>query len=166
MVNLSSFIRYHAARTPEKTALVYAGQAISYAELEARVLAVAAALASRGAGPGDIVAMMMKNSAAFIEIAFAASYLGAIFLPVNYRLAADEVGFITDNAEARLILADEEFSDRLPPGLDTVLLDGALQADAAAWRRLMRASRRRGCGPLKTCSAWSTRRAQRTGPRG
>lgn len=130
MVNLSSFIRYHAARTPEKTALVYAGQTVSYAELDARILAVAAALVARGTGPGDVVAMMMKNSAAFIEIAFAVSYLGAVFLPINYRLAADEVEFITTNAAARLILADEEFAGRLPTGLDAVLLDASLQADA------------------------------------
>ena len=67
-------------------------------------------LAAQGIGPDDVVAVMMKNSAAFLEIAFATSHLGAVFLPINFRLAADEVEYIAANAGAKLVLADEEFA--------------------------------------------------------
>ncbi len=131
MVNLSTFIRYHAARMPEKTAVIYEDRSITYAELYQRVEAVAAGLGARGIGRGDVVAGVMKNSPAFLEIAFAMSHLGAIFLPINFRLSADEVGDIVDNANARLAVVDEEFAAVVPSGLDHVLLDPRLQADAS-----------------------------------
>ena len=45
-------------------------------------------LASRGIGAGDVVAVLMKNSAAFLELVFATSHIGAVFLPINFRLSA------------------------------------------------------------------------------
>ena len=103
MVNLSAFIHFHALRQPDKTALVYDGSRISYAEFDARIGRAAAFLASRGIGAGDIVAVFMKNSAAFVELAFAASHLGAVFLPVNFRLSGEECGYIVTHAGARLL---------------------------------------------------------------
>jgi acyl-CoA synthetase (AMP-forming)/AMP-acid ligase II len=110
MVNLSSFIRFHAARSPERIAVVFMDQRITYAELSRRIERTAGYLAAQGIGPDDVVAVMMKNSAAFLELAFAASHLGAVFLPINFRLAAAEVEYIAANAGAKLVLADAEFA--------------------------------------------------------
>ena len=52
----------------------------------------------------------MKNSAAFLELVFATSHIGAVFLPINYRLSADEVGYIVGNSGARILIADEELA--------------------------------------------------------
>ncbi len=85
MINLSSFIRYHATRTPERLAIgLCANRRISFAEFYQRIEKAAGYLAARGIGPNDVVAVMMKNSAAFVELAFATSHLGAVFLPVNF----------------------------------------------------------------------------------
>ena len=84
MINLSSFIAFHARRTPDRCALKYRGEEISYADFDARIRRVGGWLASRGIGPGDVVAVLMKNSAAFLELVFAASHIGAVFLPINY----------------------------------------------------------------------------------
>jgi len=67
-------------------------------------------LLAQGIGPDDVVAVRLKNSTAFLELLFAASHVGAVFLPINYRLSADEVGFIVDNSGARPLIADEEFA--------------------------------------------------------
>ena len=113
MINLSSFIAFHARRTPERCALKYRGEEISYAAFDERIRSVGGWLSSRGIGPDDVIAVLMKNSAAFLDIAFAASHIGAIFLPINYRLASDEIAYIVENAGARVLIADEEFgSDR------------------------------------------------------
>lgn len=131
MVNLSSFIRFHATRAPQRIALVFKGQRITFAELSRRIERTAGYLAARGIGPDDVVAVMMKNSAAFLELAFAVSHLGAIFLPINFRLAADEVEYIAANAEAKLVLADAEFAaavENISPA-PAVLLDDAAQSD-------------------------------------
>ena len=110
MINLSSFIAFHARRTPDRCALKYRGEEISYATFDARIGKVAGWLVSCGIGRGDVVAVLMKNSAAFLELVFAASHIGAVFLPINYRLSADEVGYIVGNAGARLLIADEELA--------------------------------------------------------
>ena len=111
MINLSSFIAFHARRTPDRCALKYRGEDISYAEFDARIRRVGGWLASRGIGPGDVVAVLMKNSAAFLEFVFATSHIGAVFLPINYRLSADEVGYIVGNSGARILIADEELAE-------------------------------------------------------
>jgi fatty-acyl-CoA synthase len=130
MVNLSSFIRFHAARTPESLAIIYEGERVSYRALMARIEATAGWLARRGIGPEAVVAVLMKNSAAFLEIAFATSHLGAVFLPINFRLSRDEVGYIADHAEAKLLLADEELSGSVPPGVAVAFVDAAAQRDS------------------------------------
>ncbi|TNE36247.1 MAG: acyl-CoA synthetase [Alphaproteobacteria bacterium] len=129
MINLSSFLKYHATRWPDRIAIIYDETRISYGALWTRVQQLARYLEARGIGAGDVVAAFMKNSPAFIEISFACSYLGAIFLPVNYRLATDEVAYITGNAKASLLFGDLEFEDILKLELPVVLLDDAMQAD-------------------------------------
>lgn len=130
MINLSSFIRFHAERTPDKTALIYQDVRLSYAAFLDRIARTGGALRAKGIGAGDVVAAVMKNSAAFLEIAFAASHIGAVFLPVNFRLAKDEIAYIIGNAEARLLIADAEFATNVPDGIACVLLDAAAQRDA------------------------------------
>src|ERR1700736_7043197 len=107
MIALSSFVRFHAVRSPARPALAYAGGHIGYRELMHRIETAAGWLAARGIGPGRVVALLMKNSAAFVELTFATSHLGAVTLPINYRLAADEVRYIPDNAEAPVVICGE-----------------------------------------------------------
>jgi acyl-CoA synthetase (AMP-forming)/AMP-acid ligase II len=129
MVNLSSFIRFHATRTPRRIAIVFKDQHITFAELLRRIEKTAGYLAAQGIKPDDVVAVVMKNSVAFLELAFAVSHLGAVFLPINFRLAADEVEYITGNAEAKLVLADAEFAAAVANIQSKILLDDAAQAD-------------------------------------
>ena len=130
MINLSSFIAFHARQTPDRCALKYRGEEISYAAFDGRVRTVGGWLASRGIGADDVVAVLMKNSAAFLDIAFAASHIGAVFLPINYRLAAEEIAYIVENAGARILIADEEFAANAAGPAPIVLVDEAAQADA------------------------------------
>jgi fatty-acyl-CoA synthase len=128
MINLSSFIAFHAKRTPDRCALKYRGEDISYAAFDERIRRAAGWLASRGIGADDVVAVLMKNSAAFLELVFAASHIGAVFLPINYRLSADEVGYIVGNSGARLLVADDELAAIAAGDAPVVLLDETAQA--------------------------------------
>ena len=134
MANLTEFLAFHARRTPGRTALAYNGAEISYAEMMARAHSGARWLAERGIGKGDVVALLMKNSAAFFDLVFAVSHQGAVLLPINYRLAANEIEYILSNASATLLIADQEFegvTSQLPEGsVDSIfLLDSSAQAD-------------------------------------
>ncbi|NLD70344.1 MAG: AMP-binding protein, partial [Limnobacter sp.] len=71
MVSLSASVAWWARTEPDRTALVYANQRVSYGDLQDRVEAAAGLLAAQGIRPGDVVALLMKNSAAFIELALA-----------------------------------------------------------------------------------------------
>src|SRR5689334_15512488 len=128
MINLSSFIAFHARRTPDRCALKYRGEDISYSGFDQRIRRVAGWLASRGIGPGDVVAVLMKNSAAFLELVFATSHIGAVFLPINYRLSADEVGYIVGNSGARILIADEELATTTAGHAPIVRLDDGAQS--------------------------------------
>jgi fatty-acyl-CoA synthase len=131
MINLSSFIAFHARRTPDRCALKYHGEDISYGNFDARIGKVGGWLVSHGIGVGDVVAVLMKNSTAFLELAFATSHIGAVFLPINYRLSADEVGYIVGNSGARILIADQEFATSAAGGAPVVLLDEAAQSGAS-----------------------------------
>jgi fatty-acyl-CoA synthase len=130
MINLSSFIAFHARLTPERCALKYRGEDITYAAFDKQIRTVGGWLTSRGIGANDVIAVLMKNSAAFLDIAFAASHIGAIFLPINYRLASEEIAYIVENAGARILIADEEFSANASGPAPIVLVDEGAQANA------------------------------------
>jgi fatty-acyl-CoA synthase len=130
MVNLSAFIAYHARRAPDRVALIHDGREITYAAFLRRIERLAALLVAKGIEPGHRVAVFMKNSPAFLEIAFAASHVGAVFLPVNFRLVAEEADYILDHAGARLVFVDAEFADSVA-GREAVIVDADAQADAS-----------------------------------
>ncbi|MFL6837104.1 MAG: AMP-binding protein [Bradyrhizobium sp.] len=130
MINLSSFIAFHARRTPDRCALKYRGEDISYANFDARIRKVGGWLASRGIGAGDVVAVLMENSTAFLELVFATSHIGAVLLPINFRLSADEVGYIVGNSGARILIVDKDRAAVAAGGAPVVLLDETAQSSA------------------------------------
>ena len=108
MIALTSFIAFHARRTPEREALVYEDLRLGYGALLDNMTAMAGRLAALGLGPGDVVAACLRNGPAFYDLAFAASHIGAVFLPLNFRLAADEIAWILGHAGARRLFADAD----------------------------------------------------------
>ncbi len=130
MVNLSSFIALHARMTPDREALLYAGRRLTYACLLEEVEIVAGWLAASGVGEGDVVAMLMKNSAAFIVVSIAVGHVGGVFLPINFRLSADEVAYIVGNSGAKLLVADQQLQASAAGPAPVVLVDADAQADA------------------------------------
>jgi acyl-CoA synthetase (AMP-forming)/AMP-acid ligase II len=80
-----------ARRDPDAPALVCEGDRRSFGELEERARRLAGALAARGVGPGDHVAMLQYNGIEFVEAFLAIQKLGACAVPVNFRLSREEV---------------------------------------------------------------------------
>ena len=110
MPNLSRLVRHHAQSSPDRAALAYAGSDVSYGELWRRIGAGAGLLRARGVERGDRVALLMKNSAAFIELALAVSHVGAVLVPINFRLARDEIDYILRDSGAVLLFCDGELA--------------------------------------------------------
>jgi fatty-acyl-CoA synthase len=94
-----------------KLAVVCGETRLTYAEIGARVGALTVALQSSGIKPGDRVGLLHKNCHRVLETYFAAVHACAVLVPLNYRLTAEDLAFIIDDTETRLILADMEFAD-------------------------------------------------------
>ena len=95
---------------PGRLAVVHGDRRITYAELYARCRRLASALVKRGIGPGDTVAVMAANIPAHLEAHFGVPMAGAVLNAINTRLDAAAVAFILDHGEAKVLLADREFS--------------------------------------------------------
>jgi len=106
-------VRFHAARTPDKLALLdlASGRAATYAELDRRVDGLAGYLRAAGLVAGDRIAILARNTPAFFELQFAASRLGASVVPLNLRLAAEELAFILGDCAPALLVHDTAFAE-------------------------------------------------------
>ncbi|MEW2564969.1 acyl-CoA synthetase [Streptomyces griseorubiginosus] len=101
---LGSWPARRARKTPHRTALIHGGITLSYAELHTRVTRLAHALRARGIRRGDRVAYLGPNHPSYLETLFAAGVLGAVFVPLNTRLAGPEIGYQLSDSGARALV--------------------------------------------------------------
>ena len=100
-------LEHHARRAPDQPLARFGDETVTYGEMAVRAAALAAGLSERGVGAGDVVGLLSYNCTEFLETIFAANYLGAIAMPINWRLAAPELRYILDHSEARALVCDE-----------------------------------------------------------
>ena len=103
---LGDILRRTAARLPGKTAIRCGAACWSYAELEAVCNRLARALSRHGIAPGDRVAILARNSHAYVAVRFAVARLGAVLVPVNFMLQDHEAAYILRHAGAKLVCTD------------------------------------------------------------
>ena len=96
-----SVLEQGAARTPDESLAVYGDRTVTYQGMVDWAATLAAGLQARGMGAGDVVGLLSYNCTEFLATIFAANHLGAIAMPVNWRLAAPEFRFIPRALQAR-----------------------------------------------------------------
>lgn len=106
-----SFLKRAAYVYRKQTALVHGDRRFTYPEFYERCRRLASALAQRGVGLGDTVAMLAANTPAHLEAHYGVPSLGAVLNSINYRLDAAAIAFILDHGEAKILLLDAEFAD-------------------------------------------------------
>jgi fatty-acyl-CoA synthase len=106
--NVGSWTTLRASRDPDRTALVCGPRRVTYAELDAAAGRVAGALREAGIRPGRRVATALKNRVEFLELLFGAARAGAIFVPLNFRLSAEEVAYALADSGAELVIVQED----------------------------------------------------------
>src|SRR5215216_6641220 len=109
---LPEFLSNNARLYPDRTALAFEEDTLTFAQLEERANRLANALAQHGVRRGDNVAILMYNRLEVVEAWFGCQKLGACPVPVNFRLAQPEVDYILENANAVGIIADAQLGDR------------------------------------------------------
>jgi fatty-acyl-CoA synthase len=101
-------------KSPAKDAVVFGpGQSITYAGLADSVDRVATLLRHRGIGAGDRVAFLGENCPEFLQVLFGAVRIGAVFVPVNTRLAPPEIAHVLHDSGAVLLIHEPEFAERI-----------------------------------------------------
>ena len=103
---LADLLRRTAARLPHKSAIACGSTAWTWREFDAIVGRLAAGLHAQEIGVGDRVAVLARNSHAFAALRFALARIGAVLVPVNFMLNADEAAYILRHAGAKLLAVD------------------------------------------------------------
>ena len=105
------FIARAAGIYPGKTAVIHGERHTSYAEFYARCRRLASVLSARGIGTGDTVSVMAPNIPPLLEAHYGVPMVGAVLNAINTKLDAPGVAFILEHCEAKLLIADREYSD-------------------------------------------------------
>ncbi|MDT5326983.1 MAG: fatty-acyl-CoA synthase [Mycobacterium sp.] len=133
--NWTNQLARHALMQPDATALRFLGRTTPWGELDRRVTALAGALSRRGVGFGDRVLILMLNRTEFIETLLATNLLGAIAVPVNFRMTPPEIAFLVGDCEARVVVTEAVLAGvatavrGLDPTLATVIVAGGASED-------------------------------------
>jgi fatty-acyl-CoA synthase len=130
-VNWFGVLAHHALRAPGRPMTVFEGRITTYSDMEARAIALAGGLAERGVGKGDAVGLLSYNCPEFLQVVFAANYLGAVAMPINWRLAAPEVRYILEHSEARALVCDEalrELAGAATDGMEATLVRACISS--------------------------------------
>lgn len=119
-----TILSYHAARAPGRPALLGPLGERTFAELDAAANRLVRALEARGLVRGDAVAMVCANRPEFVEVLAACQRGGFRLTPINWHLTGEEIGYIVENCEARVLIGDARFAE--------TVADGAARAGGAA----------------------------------
>ena len=128
--NLGLFLTKRAFLTPDREAYVGSHETLrlTFRELNSRCNRVANALCAAGIEKGERVGLLLMNSAEFMEAYFALAKVGAVVVPLNWRLVADELEFILKDSGTRRLIFDEEFLETV-----TDLQSRGDRTDVAQW---------------------------------
>ena len=108
-MNTTDFLSIANAICPDRDCLVFEGKRQSYAETNERVNRLGNALTKLRIEKGDRVAILQVNCPQYVESYYAAAKLGAIFVPLNFRSKQDELSYMLDNAETKLLLVGDRY---------------------------------------------------------
>ena len=120
---INDFLRRAAKLYPDKTAIVDGERRINYSEFQERANKLGHALLSLGIEPGDRVCVLSPNSHFFLEAYYGVTQIGAILVPLNYRLTAADHEYIINHAGVEVVLVDHEYTslvDQIRAQLRTV----------------------------------------------
>jgi fatty-acyl-CoA synthase len=109
---LADLLHRSAKRLPNKTAIICGDTAWTYATFDSVCNRLATGLAARGVHKGTRVAILSRNSHAFAALRFALARLGAILVPINFMLKAEEAAFILRHAGAEILATDSGLAER------------------------------------------------------
>ena len=110
-MNTTEFLTISAAIVPDRLAVIFEDKRITYEDLQGRANRLANSLDSLGVGPGDRVAILQVNCNQYVEAYFATAKLDAVYVPLNFRARAEELAFMVNDAQPRVLLVGGRYTD-------------------------------------------------------
>ncbi len=107
-MNAAWWVKRWSELHPQKPAIIFEDETITYSSLYNKINAVAAWLESVGVKKGDRVAVMLRNSPEFLELYLGCTLIGAIFVPLNFRFVSKEVEYTLNNCTPKLFVYERE----------------------------------------------------------
>jgi fatty-acyl-CoA synthase len=129
---IGDWVHRRRVKSADAVALVSGDARVTYAALAVRIDRLASALTSRGIAKGDRVAYLGPNAPEFLETLFAVTSLGAIFVPLNTRLAAGEIEYAVADSGSALVIVDPSLAALVPSSVDTVEVGPAYESFLAS----------------------------------
>lgn len=155
MLLLSDYTSFHAARIPDKIALIFGEYRWSYAALDRACDQAVALLAGQGLVPGDRLAYVGKNNDLFFAILIGAIRAQLVLVPVNWRNTAAETRYVLEDSGAKLVLADQEFAamarDAAGEALPIIIVDAPDAEGLRARIAVAEPAPRRALNPAAPC---------------
>lgn len=136
--NLARATLHRAELNPERVALVFEERNVTYAEFGDQIRRLASLLRSSGVCAGDRVGYLGLNHPALLQTMFAAQALGAIFVPLNFRLTAEELTFIINDAGIHTLIVDDTLRPVVEPARSDLVCKHyfSSESEAKGWRHL------------------------------
>lgn len=131
---LHDLINRNARLYGSNTALVFGDQRVTHAQYAERTARLAAGLADAGVGQGDRLAILAPNCLEYVDLFGAAAQLGAIVVPINWRLSAEEVAYVIEDVAPKVLIAADEFKALVPQEGMAGTLRYSLGAALAPWQ--------------------------------
>ncbi len=110
-INIGRFLAKRAWLDGGRLALIAGDRRLSFAELDAEACRAANVLRARGVRAGDRVAALLKNGLDYVALYYGAAKIGSILCAMNWRLTAQEIGYILGDSEPKLLVHDAEFAE-------------------------------------------------------
>ncbi|WLR50415.1 long-chain-fatty-acid--CoA ligase [Bacillus tianshenii] len=121
-MDIGSYLAQNARKHPEKWAITCEGRTYNYEEFNKQVNRLAHGLVAVGIQKGEKVALMMKNSDAFMFAYFAIAKIGAVVVPVNFRLTKGEVHYLLQQSDSIAVICDIEFEETIAVAVEDTLI--------------------------------------------
>ncbi|WP_167493020.1 acyl-CoA synthetase [Micromonospora ureilytica] len=143
---IGAWVAKRRLKSPDQIAIIHGERPpMTYGQFAEAADRISAVLRERGVGKGDPVAYLGENSPEFLQVMFGAAQVGAVFVPVNTRLAAPEIAYVLADSGARVLIHDPDFAVSVAsaaPAAQTpyVIVNGEGTADRPGLARLTRAA--------------------------
>ncbi|MFI6784542.1 long-chain fatty acid--CoA ligase [Micromonospora sp. NPDC050276] len=142
---IGAWLAKRRLKSPDQVAIIHGDATMTYGQFADATDRISMVLRERGVGKGDSVAYLGENSPDFLQVMFGVAQLGAVFVPVNTRLAAPEIAYVLADCGARVLIHDPDFAVPVASAIPAartpyVIVNGEGTADRPGLARLARAA--------------------------